>query len=312
MVSFTRDPVSGQLTALAALRDIARDGDFAEELPVGLAACPDGGSVYASGQSDVDGRNFVARLQRDPANNGALSWDGGVRDGRGALACSADGAMLYGAADQLTAWAREADGALTALQFVDDSPGRVLALSRDDRSVYLAASTSGTVSAFARAADGRLTRIGDADSRLTSIDGLAVGPDGAMVYAVSARDSALSVLARYGDGRLGAFEVHRDGSGADGLAGASAVLASADGRFVYVAGAQDSAIAILHVDGMPLLPNGAPCNLELDNCATGICDFALSPLGDGPAGPIFPTVCCERLCNLDEACDDQGVCRYRF
>jgi hypothetical protein len=234
-----------------------------------------------------------------------------VRDGGGVLACSADGLTLYGAADALTGWARGADGHLTSLHLNLEPAGSTLALSADGRNAYLGSRQRRTISVFARAADGVLTYLGDDDSVLPGVDGLAVRPDGLAVFAVSSAESSLSVLARFPNGRLTWRERHRDGSGADGLSGAAAVLASSDGRTVYVAGAGESAIGIFRVVGDPLYRNGEPCDDDV-TCASGICDVFLGAFDDGgPAGPVFPKVCCERVCDLDQACDENGVCQTR-
>lgn len=103
-----------------------------------------------------------------------------------------------------------------------------------------------------------------------------------------------------------------DGNGADGLAGAAAVLASPGGASVYVAGSHDSAIAIFQVEDSPLVRDGAACDYD-EHCASGVCDFLLGGFGPGgPAGPIFAKVCCQHRCALEEACDASGVCQSRF
>ena len=307
VVSFTRAG-DGTLQPLGELFDIARDGDSAEEFPSGLAVGPDGTAVYVSGSSDVDLRSFVAVLARDPVT-GALRWDGGVRDGGGELVCSDDGATLYGTIGSLAGWARDAAGALTPLNLDLAAGGEVLALSRDGANAYLGSAQRPTISILARAGDGRLTYQGEDASGLVGVNGLAVSPDGAAVYAVSSAESALSILARIADGRLRWRTRFRDGGGADGLSGAATVLASGDGRTVYVAGARENAIGIFSVVGEPLYRNGTSCEEDLV-CASGICDFSIHAFGGdgGTAGPIFAKVCCERICDLDQACDDTGVC----
>lgn len=74
---------------------------------------------------------------------------------------------------------------------------------------------------------------------------VAVSPDGRHVYAVGPSSNALAVFARNsGTGALSEVEVHVDGIGTvDGIAAASALAISPDGRFVYVAGAGDDAVA---------------------------------------------------------------------
>jgi len=74
---------------------------------------------------------------------------------------------------------------------------------------------------------------------------VVVSPDGRNVYAVGPSSNALAVFARdSATGALAALEVQQDGVGnVDGIAYASAVAISPDGRFVYVAGAGDDAVA---------------------------------------------------------------------
>jgi hypothetical protein len=90
------------------------------------------------------------------------------------------------------------------------------------------------------------------------------------------------------------------------------VLPSADRRHVYVAGSGEDAIGVFRVTGPPLLAGGASCD-DAAQCFTGTCVFSLAAFGDGgSAGLIFPLVCCERRCALEDACDETGVCRNRF
>jgi len=79
---------------------------------------------------------------------------------------------------------------------------------------------------------------------------VVVSPDGRNVYAVGPSSNAVAVFSRDpGNGALSELEIQRDGVGnVDGIAYASAVAVSPDGRFVYVAGAGDDAIAAFSRD----------------------------------------------------------------
>jgi 6-phosphogluconolactonase (cycloisomerase 2 family) len=75
---------------------------------------------------------------------------------------------------------------------------------------------------------------------------VTVSPDARHVYATGAGDGALAVFARDASADALAFvEAHFDGVDAvDGLAGAAAVAVAPDGRAVFVAGAEDDALAV--------------------------------------------------------------------
>jgi len=313
VLTFTRDRATGRLAFAATFDDIERNGPVAEEFPFGLAVSPDGADVYVTGTDDSDGRGITAGFRR-AAPDGALTWAGGLREAGGTIIASPDGANLYAIRDALFALARDpATGRLTSLASYPRPAGSAaLAISPDGQHVYVADANDALIGVYARAG-GRLAHLGDDDAQVPTITALAVSPDGTAVYATSVADASLTVLGRRRDsGRLHWNERHRDGSGADGLAGAAAVVVSPDSEWVYVAGSNESAIGIFHVDHSPVLHDGAPCEFNED-CASGVCDFLLrSPHEGGPAGPIFPMVCCQRLCALEEACDSTGVCQPRF
>jgi 6-phosphogluconolactonase (cycloisomerase 2 family) len=88
---------------------------------------------------------------------------------------------------------------------------------------------------------------------------VAVSPDGEYVYTASnpsAKDDALVVFRREGSGgsasgsgALTFVKAYKDGvDGHDGLQGGSAVVTSADNRYVYVVGRIDEAVAIFARD----------------------------------------------------------------
>ena len=75
---------------------------------------------------------------------------------------------------------------------------------------------------------------------------VAVSPDGATVYGINAVDQALVVV---NGSDLGQRQFFKDGvDGVNGLAGASAVVVSADGKSVYVTSSDDRRIAIFDRD----------------------------------------------------------------
>jgi DNA-binding beta-propeller fold protein YncE len=313
VLTFARDRATGRLAFASAFDDIERNGPFAEEFPFGLTVSPDGADVYVTGTDDSDGRGITAAFRRASAD-GTLTWAGGLREAGGTIITSPDGANLYAIRGALFALARDpVNGRLTPLASYPRPAGSAaLAISPDGQHVYVADARDALIGVYARAGGG-LVYLGDDAAQVPRITALAVSPDGTAVYATSAADDSLTVLGRRRDsGRLRWNERHRDGSGADGLAGAAALVVSPDSEWVYVAGSSDSAIAIFRVDQSPILHDGAACEFDED-CASGVCDFLLRrPDEGGSGGPIFPRVCCQRLCTLEEACDSSGLCQPRF
>jgi DNA-binding beta-propeller fold protein YncE len=117
---------------------------------------------------------------------------------------------------------------------------------------------------------------------------VAVSPDGRHVYVAAEVDDAVSVFLRPprfgGRGSLRFLSMVADGVGrVDGLDGASAVVVSPDGRHVYVAGANDNAVAVFERDA----ENGALTERALYRDGVrgvdgleGASALALNPLGD--------------------------------
>lgn len=110
--------------------------------------------------------------------------------------------------------------------------------------VYVACDSSAVV-VFARdVGTGALRFVEVQRDGVGGVDGLngahsvAVTADGHHVYVASFRSNTVSVFARNEvTGALSFVEVHPDGvAGVEGLSGARAVTASADGRYVYVGG----------------------------------------------------------------------------
>jgi DNA-binding beta-propeller fold protein YncE len=270
-----------------------------------VAVSPDGTSVYAATHIN----NGVVAFDRAP--DGTLTQKAGVAgcvteaptpactDGRAlsgadGLAMSADGRSVYVSASSSNAVAvfdRAADGTLTQKAGVagclsQDAAGCAyakamglptsLALSPDDRSLYVSAAGSAAVAAFDRAPDGTLTQKAGPAGCVSSLpsggacatgtllgaaSSLEVSRDGANVYMTTSPsinflvpDGALAVFDRAADGTLAQlpgqagciYEGVDDQRCVRGrfLARASAVAISADSAHAYVASSFGNAVAV--------------------------------------------------------------------
>jgi 6-phosphogluconolactonase (cycloisomerase 2 family) len=136
---------------------------------------------------------------------------------------------------------------------------RLVAVSADGKSVYVAGSSDNAVAVLGRDPNtGLLTFLQvlkDGDSGVDGLDGassVTVSADGKSVYVASFYDDAVAMLGRdLNDGQLTFLQVIKDGDnsgGVDGLDGARSVTVSADGKSVYVAGFNDNAVAVLGRD----------------------------------------------------------------
>ncbi|MGH2668048.1 MAG: beta-propeller fold lactonase family protein, partial [bacterium] len=269
---FTRNPSNGLLT----YREREKEGLGAADGLAGVeavATSPDGLHLYAAGA--VDGA--LAVLARDPAL-GTLDFVEAEKDGLGGVdglagatgvAVSADGEHVYavGATDSaLVAFARDpVTGEVAFVEAELDGVGGVeglggassVAVSPDGGHVYATGAADDAVAVFDRnAGTGALTfveverdGVGGVEG-LAGASGVAVSPDGAHVYVTGAGESAGAAFGRDpGTGALSFVEVERDGfGGVAGLAAASGVAVSADGKHVYVTGAADAAVAVFDRD----------------------------------------------------------------
>jgi 6-phosphogluconolactonase (cycloisomerase 2 family) len=236
-----------------------------------VVVAPDGGHVYVGAGIDT----VVSIFGRD-GGTGALTFLGVEGTGRVAdLVPSADGEFLYVAAlDQVRVYDRNpATGALALVEtltndtiggggafFViglDDPAGMALSPAGDH--LYVSASGSDAVTVFARdAVTGSLTFLVAEFDGFAGMDGLdganavAVSPDGTHVYVAGGVDGAVAIFDRDPvTGELTWVEsVFDDLGGVDGLDGATDVVVSADGAYVYVAGTGDDAIAVFARDAL--------------------------------------------------------------
>lgn len=283
IAGFSRSSVSGELTYLFHLRDgdaqgpVNIDGlDGAES----VAISPDGAHVYVAAFNDAS----VALFERDAVTGGltyvALWRDsslGGTADGLlGAISVilSPDGSHVYVAGsseDAIAMFDRDDDdssptyGQLTYLGKVVDGAGPIdgldgvqsLRLAPSGAHLYAASAVDKAVAVFARdAGTGLLTFVQVRKDGFDGVNGLdgassvAVSPDGLSVYVTGPNEDAVAVFSRNDvTGALTFLEMEVDGNaGVDGLDGAIFVTVSHDGRYVYVAGFFDDAVAVFQRD----------------------------------------------------------------
>jgi 6-phosphogluconolactonase (cycloisomerase 2 family) len=247
ITTFGRDAANGALAFTGCLSATGGDGRVGSDglcgradalLGVrGLAITADGRFAYAV----AAGASAVSWFDRDPAT-GALTQRGCLKQAVGPRERCRLGYALGGAA--------------------------AVALSPDERFVYVASAASGAVAVFARDADtGVLTERGcvsDTGSDGQCLDGVAlsgarrlvVPADGRNVYLTSSSGGAVAALAR--DAETGAVTpvgclmadppVGGPCTAVPTLAGATSAAISGDGRTLYVAGEQESTLVALARD----------------------------------------------------------------
>ena len=279
---FRRDPQTGQFRVVETLVDGQTQGQNTIDGLNGassVAVSPDGLNVFVTGRND----DAVAVFRRDP-NTGNLTFVEVQRDGEGgvtrlnaptSVVVSPDGNSVIVAAESdsaLTIFRRDAaTGALTFVQTVRDNRDGVdglagasfVTFSPDGRSVYAAGTRDDSVAVFSRdVVSGELTFLQSLRDGTNGIDGLedvssiAVTADGRNVFATGSNrnENALVLFSRDTQtGELTFLDVIRDGDQqngqtVDGLGQASSVAVSNDGRFVFVTGQRDDALAVFERD----------------------------------------------------------------
>ncbi|MBN3923713.1 beta-propeller fold lactonase family protein [Nostoc sp. NMS4] len=265
---FERNQQTGELTFVEVQKDDTNgvDGLAGAE---SLTVSPDGKFLYASGYQD----SAVAVFERNQ-QTGKLSFvevqkdDTNGVDGLAAAASvtvSPDGKFLYAAGYDDSALAVfQRDTTTGKLSFVevqqDDTNGvdglanaNSVIVSPDGKFLYAAGYQDSAVAVFQRdTTTGKLSFVEVQKDNTNSVDGLGgaysitVSPDGKYLYAAGYDDSAVAVFGRdTTTGKLSYVEVQKDGiSSVDGLGGVYSVTVSADGKYLYAAGYQDSAVAV--------------------------------------------------------------------
>ncbi len=237
VAAFSRDETTGALTFVEFEQDGVNDGSDPGGVVDGLAAAQDvavshgGQHVYIAGRLD----GAIAFLSRD-ANTGRLSFAGCLEDAGAPSGCPNTGGV---------------DGI---------SGANGIAVSPDDRHVYVTGGFDDAIATFSRdAGTGVLTFVGLEEDGVGGVENFffatspIVSPDGKQVYVLGSNDQALLAFSRNpstGDLTFIEDEVDNvddpsDAAGAvDGLNGPFEVVASPEGKSVYVTGSGEDAIAL--------------------------------------------------------------------
>ncbi len=252
---FNRDAGTGSLTFVEIEKDgvAGVDGlDYA----LSVIISPDGAHVYAAAEVD----SAISVFDRD-AGTGALTFvevkkqgvDGVLGlDGVACVTISSDGKHLYTGAGSghMTLFTRNmATGALTFVEFIFPGISSIGSITEAPGGTHIYAS-SGThgIGVFSRdPITGELSLV-EIHSDGGAVGSVIVSPDGAHLYANSPGNDAVAVFNRDAvTGVLTFTTIYQDGVGfVEGLALASSVTMSPDGKHVYVTGRDDDALAVFN------------------------------------------------------------------
>jgi cysteine-rich repeat protein len=312
---FSRNTTTGALTFVEAKKN-GSGGITSLNGPNGVTISPDGAHVYVA--SAVTGSVTVFSRNQSTGTltlvAAYLDGFGGITSLAGAetLVVSRDGKNVYVAAqddDAVTVFSRnQTTGSLSLVEFKKDGVDGVdgldwvqgVAVSDDGAHVYTASHLDRAVAVFSRnEATGALTFVEAKVEGQGGVDGLngaewvTVAPDGFHVYAVSDVEHSLVVFDRdSATGMLTPADLYVDGGSIDGLAGASEVVSSPDGRHVYVASSLDDAVAVFE-----------------KLCGNGIVD---DPEEECDDGNLIDGDCCSATCTAEASgtpcTDDANIC----
>ncbi|MDJ0654108.1 MAG: beta-propeller fold lactonase family protein [Xanthomonadales bacterium] len=253
-----------------------------------VIASADGEFLYVAGNGEqsiaIFRRNTVAPGGLDDPILGEPVFDSFVRNGIDGvsglngvtdLAISGDGQNLYAVASldsAVTVFDRDpVSGELSISQDLRNdgtisglSGASAIALSADDRHVYVSGRNTGTLAVFARdEMDGTLTFLQGIQNGLDGVVSmaqpvdLAVSAGGDQLYVVSALDNSLLVFDRDADEQSGMFgqlmsrQVLTTGiDGVTNLLSPAAVAVEPGDRHIYVAAADSAALVVLERDGV--------------------------------------------------------------
>lgn len=265
----------GELRQLAGLAGCVSDtgnagacaDGTAVAAPRDVAVSPDGRHVYVAAQTsaavvafarDAEGRLTQVGCVSATGSGGACA-DGRALGNPRAVVVSPDGASVYvGGGVGVAIFDRQPDGSLVQKSGTD---GCRTQSGNDGADVGVCGTTPMNA----------------------TVDDLAIAPDGNSVYAAAFDLNGVAVYDRAPGGALapkaGAAACQSTGGGvcttSRGTATASAVVVSADGEHVYVAGGSDDAIAVFdRAAGGALTQKAGPAGcvdeLGADGCADGL------------------------------------------
>lgn len=218
-------------------------------VPVDLALSQDGAMLYVLSQNAIVAFNRVSNSS-DP-NYGKLAFAGSVTTGvptpARRLLVTAQNLYVSGQ-NAVSIYRRDQVSGMPVhdVQFATDMPTApaAMAVSSSDALLFVASSTSNTISAFSinTAAGaiplgrltGRVATLSDVD--LDSVTDLAVAPDERQVYAVSTAAQKLGVLTYTASSLVKTYVYGEPGGGVDALVGDAHVALAPDGEHVLVAG----------------------------------------------------------------------------
>ncbi len=234
--------IDGATLYLRAQRPVVSSAHLAGLQAIALS--PDGETLYAldatRGALAVVNADDLGQRQLFMDGSGGITGLGGAAD----VAASPDGKHVYvaAAADRaILVFSAGAEGNLSGAPASAPAFGfahNALAISADGARVY-AGGSNGIVGYSRDPANGLLAYAGTFNN--VAVDDLAFSSDGALVYGVSRASGTLYVF--------NSADVSAPLERIDGIAGASAVAASADGRFVYVSGQDDNTVAVIERSG---------------------------------------------------------------
>jgi 6-phosphogluconolactonase (cycloisomerase 2 family) len=272
---FSRDPTTGRLSFIDSAQE-GVGGVSGLAAPRVVRVSPDGKHVYACGFA----HSAVVTFSRD-AVTGTLTFVQSVSEGVGGVtgiagaydvSLSPDGMNVYVAGqidDALAVFSRDpATGLLTFLQVMRDGVAGVSGLaapssvvvSPDGNHVYATGFDANAIVSFRRdAATGLLQLLDVQKDGVSGVSDLAgpaqvtISGDGGHVYVASFNSNALVAFGRDTNaGTLTFIGAQTEGiNGVTGLDGPSAVSTSPDDLNVYVASANDNAVAVFRIVPQP-------------------------------------------------------------
>jgi 6-phosphogluconolactonase (cycloisomerase 2 family) len=265
---FARNAQTGKLSFVEVQKD-GIDGVDGLAGVTSVTVSPDGKFLYTAGYDDSAVAVFARNAQTGKLSFVEVQKDGveGV-DGLGgaeSVIVSPDGKFVYAAGLSDSAVAvfgrNDQTGNLSFVEFQQNGIDGVDGLagiysitgSPDGKFVYTAGLSDSAVAVFERNDQtGKLSFVEVQKDGIDGVDGLAgaesvtVSPDGKFVYASGYFEAAVAVFERNAEtGKLSFVEFKKDGiDGVDGLASVESLIVSPDGKFLYAAGYNDSAVAV--------------------------------------------------------------------